>query len=145
MTQSNDGIFDEATGVEYVKVRDIDGRAILVWATGKGSRRGNDGNQYDYVECDVVVLDGADTEKFTVGELIQLQFTTESIVSQLRRNLVSGRPRLGLISSRPSKYNDVVRAYSFDPISEDHPARARVGAAVALRSRSLADVAQDPF
>lgn len=140
--------FDDATGADFTRISDVDGRSMVVWALELDKAKGNDGEPYDYVQAEVIVLDGEDTEKVTVGELFEIRFTTDSIVRQLKKNLASGRPRLGRVSSMKSRYG--TRAYSLDPVPEDSPARAKVAAALATReaaqtAEANAKVDDEPF
>lgn len=140
--------FDDATGADFVRISDVDGRAMVVWATERKDAKGNDGKPYEYVQAEVIVLDGEDSEKFAVGELIDMRFSTPSIVTQLKKNLINGRPRLGRVSSMKSKFQ--TRAYALDPVEGDDPCRSKL--AQALKTREAAHVAaassavdEDPF
>jgi hypothetical protein len=140
--------FDEATGADFIRIPDVDGRAMVVWPMEQGRDTGADGKTYTYIQAEVIVLDGEPAEKFSPMELFEMRFTTNSIVGQLRKNLTNGRPRLGRVSSVASKYR--TRAYSLDPVEKDDPCRALLAEALKVReaakaAEAAAMVDEDPF
>lgn len=112
---------------EFVEVADLDGRLVICFpkrieqATGK-----SDGKPYDKVIADVVIVDGATTDKitetpFTVEEM---HFSAKMIVGQLRTFVGKGRPVLGRVNSKPSSFNKSVRAYGLGEPTQADKAKA---------------------
>lgn len=108
---------------EFVEIADLDGRLVLVLPhrLEQATSRTN-GDKYDRIVADVIVLDGPTTEKITEvpGTVKDMFLSSTGVVSRTRRNVGSGRPVLGRVDSRPSTANKRVLAYGLaDPSDAD--------------------------
>lgn len=135
-------LFDDATGSDFVRPEDVDGRALVVYVLEVGTDKGENGNEYDWVQVDAIALDGEATEKITPGEPFEMRFTSSQIVGQLKRKVGTGKPTLGRVDSRTSRFR--TKAYGFNPIPlEETETRAR--AATAVQRYNESRHAADPF
>jgi hypothetical protein len=104
---------------------------VAIWALSVGTRIGNSGKPYEYVETDTMVLDDG-TDGSAATELVPavhlgveilgaFQHSTTGLVSRLKRRIgTTDKPMLGRINSQPSKVNKQVKAFSIaEPTPED--------------------------
>mgnify|MGYP000729992479 CR=1 FL=1 len=111
MTDTDDLDFDDeigtATGSNYARQEDLDGCLLLIRPYEQGTRasKTNAGQEYTWVEGDVVVLatpaDGWPTEHFD-GEKAPLeieafQFTGQNVTGQLLQKMRRGKKVLGVL------------------------------------------------
>ena len=111
MTDTDDLDFDDeigtATGSNYARQEDLDGCLLLIRPYEQGTRasKTNAGQEYTWVEGDVVVLatpaDGWPTEHFDAekpGLVIEaFQFTGQNVVGQLVQKMRRGKKVLGVL------------------------------------------------
>lgn len=133
--------FDDASS-SFTNIEDIDGRHVVIRPTATGTAKGKTGEPYDFVTADVIVLDGAVTEKIdqVPGVIADMRFSAGSVVSSLKPKLRTGKPVYGLIHSQPSTFNPRVLAYVLKEPTDSAELRAL---AVAQTNQYLAK--QDPF
>jgi hypothetical protein len=134
-------LFDDARGSDFVRPEDVDGRALVVWPVETGTAKGDNGADYDWVQVEFIALDGENTDKVTVGEPNEMRFTSAAIVGQLKRKVGSGKPTLGRIDSRKSRFR--TPAYGFQPIDNSDPIRGKAARAVETYNKTR--TAADPF
>jgi hypothetical protein len=113
--EGDDDLFDTPQNA-YNTIDEIDGRLIAVFPKRLGSRKGSNGDMYEYVTADVLVIDGGPLRLVgnTPGLIRNMQISASRVVEQTRENIGTGRPVLGRISSRPSSYNKLVPVYNLD-------------------------------
>lgn len=102
---ATDDPFDVATS-EFIEPADIDGRLILAIPYKQGQDKGHDGNLYDYVICDMLVLDGAPTDKVPGPFPFEVkgQRFQSGIVASLLPRVAQKRMTIGRVHSQPSKF-----------------------------------------
>lgn len=143
-TATEPDLFDAAT-TTYVEIGDVDGRLICVFGHRIAQANGKNGDPYDYVEADVLVLDGPVTEKIDqVPTLIEgMRLSAAKVVDQLRTAVRKGRPVLGRVNSKPSQFNKHVPAYGLaEPTDADKALARPVVADHIAKSKPKND---DPF
>lgn len=147
MTDQLDDIFDSAT-TTFIGPEDLDGRLILFIPREKGQAKGDNGDLYDYISGDMLVLDGQPAEKIPGPfpfEVIGQRLSAGMIVSQLKPKLAAQKMTLGRVNSRPSKYNKKVPAYSLGDPTDADKALARKYAKAWQDKLNKAAEANDPF
>lgn len=108
---------------EWLGIEDLDGRLVIVFpekSTTKVSR--TNGQEYEVVIGDVVIVDGPVTDKIPALPHLApaMHLSSSGVVAGLRANVGKGKPVLGRIDSRPSTYNKKVMAYGMaDPEGAD--------------------------
>lgn len=94
---------------EYLRVEDLDERLVIFEVLKVGTKKSSSGGgDYEYVECNVIVLDGDPIEPFisTIpGSSTALHVTNAGIVPQLKEYAGSGKPFLARLDSVPSRQN----------------------------------------
>src|SRR3990172_1116959 len=107
-----DDPFDSASSA-FVQPEVLDGRLILIMPKRLESKKGKNGDPYDAIFGDVVVLSGQPADKIDAVPTVleDVMWSSGFVVSQLRPKLARKRPVLGVLNSRPSTYNRQVRAY----------------------------------
>lgn len=138
---ATDDPFDIATS-DFIEPTDIDGRLILCVPYETGTARGNNGDPYDYVICDMLVLDGAATEKipgpfpFEVkGQRFQC-----GIITALKPRVSQKRMTIGRVHSQESKYRTL--AYRLVEPTAEEIVKAKP---IALAWQARRVQATDPF
>lgn len=135
---------DDATGSNYPRIGDLDGRAVLIWPNRRDEAIGDNGKPYVYIAASVIVLDGAPHEKYELGQPFAIRFTSQNIVAQLEPKVGNGRATLGRVDSRNSKWG--TKAYGLNPLDPGDPARARVDKGLQNYAASRTDSPTgDPF
>jgi hypothetical protein len=127
-----DDTFDLAGGAAFVKMEDLLGRLLLIKPTSIGERESTiqgakPGDTYEYVECDVVVLDGEPTELIeSVPTVLEaFQFSGAVVVSSLKPKLRNGKRLLGRLGQHKAKQFKTSMGWHFDPPSDVDQALAR--------------------
>jgi hypothetical protein len=142
---SSDDLFEDVVA-DYVTVDDLEDRHIVVIPDRIESATGKNGDPYDRIVADVIVLDGPVTDKiteipFTVTEMY---LSAKNVVGRLRASVRDHKVRLGFIDSVPSSFNKNVKAFGIQPVGTDQTEiRAKANAAVTAY-REAAHAA-DPF
>jgi len=114
-TSGPDQFSDARSG--FLTAKDFDGRLLLIDVTGpKGQRISKStGQPYDYIQCDVTVLDGGPSDKVpNPGETTDVQLTGAALLPALMGKIGKGYPAqrvLGRMTSGPSRVNQAVMAY----------------------------------
>ena len=125
-TDTDDMFADPTT--DFVTVDDLDGRLIAVYAKElrREQSKNPGGGMYDKIVCDVIVLDGATTEK--IGEvpmfLGDMHLSAGAVVGALRGSVGKGTPVLGRVDSRPSSTNRKVLAYGLQKATQEDKVHA---------------------
>jgi hypothetical protein len=140
--------FDTARS-NFLGLGDLAGRAVLVYPTkleeNIPSTRPGQNKTYSRIVADVIVLDGDVDEEAGVDEIpmtVSDMFISGSVlVPQLRGNLKTKRPVLGVVNKQKSsvKGNNDAVVLNADAITDDHRKLARK-AWEAYQSRQ-----EDPF
>lgn len=143
-TPIDDDLFDSAT-TDWITPADLDGRLLLFIPRESGTAKGAQGN-YDFVVGDMLVLDGAPTEKIpgpfpfeVVGQRISAGMATK----QLKPRVKTQKMVLGRMNSRPGQFNNP--AYSLGDPTDADKAVARQYAQRWLDKLTAAAAANDPF
>jgi hypothetical protein len=134
--------FDNAT-TDFINPEDLLGRIVLVIPTGKGTAKGDNGDPYDYVLGDMLICSGETNRKIEGPipyEVTGQRFSAAMMVTQLLKNLPTGRMLAGKVDGRPGKFNRT--AFSFGTLSDEEVAKARPIATAWLERRAKAT---DPF
>lgn len=140
-----DDLFDSAT-TDFIEPKDIDGRLLLFIPRESGKAKGNNGDPYEYVIGDILVLDGESTKKIPGPfpfEVIGQRVQATMMVTQLKPRIETGRMLLGRVNSRPSQYKTL--AYSFGEPTDADKALARPYAKAWKDKRDKAAADADPF
>ena len=106
---------------EYTTIDDIDGRLVCIFPKEIRTQVGNDGNPYDKVVADVIVLDGPVTDKVTEVPMFiaDMHLSAGAVVGAIRGNVRTGKPVLCRVDSRPSTKNKRVLAYGLQKVAQD--------------------------
>jgi hypothetical protein len=140
-------IFDSAT-TTFIGPEDLDGRLILFIPREKGQAKGDSGDMYDYVNGDMLVLDGEPADKIPGPfpfEVIGQRLSAAMIVSQLKPKIPAQKMTLGRVNSRPSKFKKGSPAYSLGDPTDADKALARKYAQPWLDRLAKAAESTDPF
>jgi len=111
----------------FLGVDDLDGRLVIIFphAIAEVASTKPGGKPYDRVTADVVVVDGAPTDKLTSLPHLatDMYLSASALVGAVRKHVGKGKPVLGRVDSRPSSYNKQVKAYGLaDPTDADKAA-----------------------
>lgn len=120
------GEFDESAFADpggYVEIHDLDGRLLVIFpkriVTAKSRQNGE---QYEKVIADVLVIDGPTTDKMPQipATLLDQHISAGSVKMAIQGMIGKGKPVLGRVNSQPSQYNRQVKAYGLsDPTDQD--------------------------
>jgi len=144
-TDGPDEFTDARSG--FLRSADFDGRLLLIDVTGpKGQRISKTtGQPYDYIQCDVTVLDGPATDKIPgAGGTIDVQLTGAALLPGLLGKVGKGGKAqlvLGRMTSGPSRVNKDVPAYWLSEPTETDRQLARQY----LAARRARAATADPF
>lgn len=136
-----DDPFDRAT-TAFIQPEDLVGRLVLFIPEEKGKAKGANGD-YEYVTGDMLVIDGAATEKIPGPfpfEVRGQRISAGMMVIQAKPKIATKRPILGRVDKRPGQFNNP--AYSFGDPTEADVATARPVAIAWLERR---EAEKDPF
>lgn len=138
---ATDDPFDVATS-EFIEPADIDGRLILAIPYEVGSAKGTNGEPYDYVICDMLVLDGPATDKIPGPFPFEVkgQRFQSGIIAALKPRVAQKRMTIGRVHSQTSKYRTL--AYRLVEPTDDDIAKAKP---IALSWIARRVQATDPF
>lgn len=137
-----DDPFDRAT-TAFIGPEDLVGRLVCFIPQEAGKGKGDGGDLYDYVIGDMLVIDGAPTEKLPGPfpfEVNGQRISASMMVIQLKPKVSSKRMLVGRVDSRPGKFNRP--AYSFGDPTDADVATARPLAIAWLERR---EAEKDPF
>lgn len=137
-----DDPFDRAT-TAFIGPEDLVGRLVCFIPQEAGKGKGDSGDLYDYVTGDMLVIDGAPTEKLPGPfpfEVLGQRISAAMMVIQLKPKVASKRMLVGRVDSRPGKFNRP--AYSFGDPTEADVTTARPMAIAWLERR---EAEKDPF
>lgn len=137
----NTELFDDAQD-SFIRVKDLAGRSCVIFPTGLDKATGDNGKEYEYVEADVIILDGKPTELIESVPMVAeaVRFTSKVIVGGLKRKVGSGRPVLAKINTRPGKFGNP--AYGMEPQTDT---KVRALAAQEIEKYNEAAQAADDF
>lgn len=111
---------------DYVRIGDIDGRDVVVFPTKIGTGKGDNGEPYEFLTADVIVLNGERTELMDEIPFVvtAMRLTSQPLVSNGKRMLAKGpdKPFAGRINSQKGKFNN--KAYGVTAWEPDSPVRA---------------------
>lgn len=111
---------------DYVKIADIDGRNVVVFPEKIDKAKGDNGEMYNYLKADVIVLDGPTTELMdTIPYVVTgMRLTSQPLVSNGERLLKKGpdKPFAGKINSQKGKFGN--KAYGITTWEPDDSIRA---------------------
>lgn len=139
---ATDDPFDVATS-EFIEPADIDGRLILAIPYEVGSAKGSNGDPYDYVICDMLVLDGPSTDKIDMSKgpfEVKGQRFQSGIIAALKPRVAQRRMTIGRVNSQTSKYKTL--AYRLVEPTPEEIAKAKP---IALAWQERRTQATDPF
>jgi hypothetical protein len=145
VTDLDEDLFDSAS-TDFIGPKDIDGRLILFLPVESGKAKGGNGDQYEFIRGDMLVLDGETTKKIPGPfpfEVLGQRLQAEMMVTQLKPRIESQRMLLGRVNSRPGKFGNP--AYSFGEPTDADKAVARPHAKAWKARREAAATAADPF
>lgn len=133
--------FDVATS-EFIGPEDIDGRLILAIPYEVGTAKGTNGDPYDYVICDMLVLDGPATDKVPGPFPFEVkgQRFQSGIIASLKPRVAQRRMTIGRVHGQPSKYKTT--AYRLVEPTAEEIAKAKPIANAWIERRTQAT---DPF
>lgn len=127
-----DETFDLAGGASFVKMDDLLGRLLLVKPISVGERESTlpgakPGQTYEYVECDVVVLDGEPTDLIDEipAVLDAFQFSGAVVVGALKPKIRKGARLLGRLGQHRAAQFKTSMGWHFDVPTEADQALAR--------------------
>lgn len=111
---------------DYLEIADLDGRLLIVFPETIGELVSEkNGKPYDRIIGDVVIVDGPLTDKIPALPHLApaMHLSASGVVAVLRAHVGKGKPVLGRVDSRPSKFNKLIPAYGLaDPEDKDKTA-----------------------
>jgi hypothetical protein len=132
--------FDDARSA-FVKSEDLEGRLLLVQPHETGSRKstlpGADGKEYEFVVCDVHVLDGEATDMVVAGDVLEdFQFAGVNVVGQLKPKIRRGKKVLGRLAKKKAQQRGFSDSWILgDPTDADKAKARKYLAALAEKSK----------
>lgn len=128
---------------DYVRVNDIDGRNVVVFPSKVDTAKGDNGEPYEFLVADVIVLDGAVTELMDTIPFVvtDMRLTSQPLVSNGKRMLKKGtdKPFAGKINSQKGKFGN--KAYGITTWEPEEPKRALANTEAKKYMQSRATVA----
>jgi hypothetical protein len=134
-----------SSGSAFINMDDLKGRTLLIRPDEIGTRDSKTtGNPYDYVVCDVVILDGAPSDKIedVPGLYEGIQLTGAGVVAHLKPKLnkrnADGSRKLALqvVSQVPSAKRGQNPAWVLD-LPEDMDAAAQLARDFLAKDESI--------
>lgn len=154
MTESTETVVIEDAQSEFVRIEDIDKRDVVVFPI-KITKEKGDGDEFQALWADVIILSGKDTEKIeSVPMVVRKMMLTSSplvrngermIEKANRANAAHAGPFSGRINSRPGKFGK--KAFGVEAWDADAPIRAlanaEAGKYIHERNNVVADADND--
>lgn len=115
-TPANETFDDAQDG--YVRVKQLAGRHVVIFVTGVDKAEGDNGKPYEYIEGDVIILDGKTDEIIEAVPMVAeaVRFTSGPIVRALKRKVGTGRGTLAKVNTRPGKFGNP--AYGIEAVTD---------------------------
>lgn len=130
---------------DLVRIKDIDGRDVVVFPEKIGTGKGDDGQPYLYLKADVIVLNGPTTELMDEIPYVVsgMQLTSSPLLRNGERMLKkgTGKPFAGRINSQKGKFGN--RAYGIITWDPDAPVRALANSEAAKYIKNRPSVIDD--
>jgi len=124
---------------DLVRVADIDGRNVVIFPEKIDKDKGDDGKPYNYLQADVIVLDGPVTELMDTIPFVvtSMRLTSGPLVRNGERVMKKGKdkPFAGRINSQKGKFGN--KAYGITTWEPDAPIRklANIEAAKYIKAK----------
>lgn len=129
---------------DLVRIADIDGRDVVVFPIKVGKGKSADG-PYDFLKCDVIVLNGPTTELMDEIPYVVsgMQLTSSPLLRNGERMLKkgTGKPFAGRINSQRGQRGG--RAYGIATWDPDAPVRQLANAEAAKYIKNKPSVTED--